>query len=374
MARPFRYTFILGLVAAGTALAAVGGWRYARASAPVSGPIILITIDALRADRLPLYGYSRVKTPAFDALGADGVVFERAYSHVPQPLPAHASLFSGRLPFETGVRDGVGFAVKDGERMLAEVLSDRDYATGAVVSSIALGRETGLAQGFAFFDDRFDEPDNPESPIRRSGEASERVAERWLQSAGTPRAFLFLHLADLHAPSAWASRVDQDEPYDGAVAHVDDIVGRLMKYLKGHQLYDQSTIILVGGHGEGLGSHGELAHGLWVYDEAVHVPLVVKQAAGEGAGRRVTDLVQHVDLMPTILDLAKAPVPNNLRGQSLKPLLAGPGHLPRRLAYAESLLGTWTVFGNQRQAAAVRAEARRTLATPRAAIPAPAQE
>src|SRR5204862_610341 len=108
VSRLVRYTFIIVLAALGTTLAAVGGWRYARASAPVSGPIVIISIDTLRADHLPTYGYKNVRTPAIDALAADGVVFERAYSHAPQTLPAHASLLSGQLPFETGVRDNVG--------------------------------------------------------------------------------------------------------------------------------------------------------------------------------------------------------------------------------------------------------------------------
>src|SRR5919107_1086567 len=131
----------------------MGGWRYARASAPVSGPIILISIDTLRADHLPVYGYGRVKTPAIDALAADGVVFERAYSHAPQTLPAHASLLSGRLPFETGVRDNVGFVVKAGERLLPQMLRDRGFATGGVVSTYLLRKETGVNRGFEFFDD-----------------------------------------------------------------------------------------------------------------------------------------------------------------------------------------------------------------------------
>ncbi|OGA44994.1 MAG: hypothetical protein A3G25_18350 [Betaproteobacteria bacterium RIFCSPLOWO2_12_FULL_63_13] len=135
MARPFRYTFILVLVAVCTVLAAVGGWRYARASAPVSGPIIILSVDALRADHLPVYGYRDLRTPAIDALAADGIVFERAYSHAPQTLPACTSLLSGRLPFETGVRDNVGFSVREAERLVAEILRDRGYATGAVVSS-----------------------------------------------------------------------------------------------------------------------------------------------------------------------------------------------------------------------------------------------
>src|SRR3977135_1804158 len=130
MSRQVRFSLILVFAAVGTALAAMGGWRYARASAPVSGPIIVISIDTLRADHLPAYGYTHVKTPAIDALAADGVVFERAYSHAPQTLPAHASLLSGQLPFETGVRDNVGFTVKTGERLLPQMLRDRGFATG----------------------------------------------------------------------------------------------------------------------------------------------------------------------------------------------------------------------------------------------------
>ena len=94
-----------------------------------------------------------------------------------------------------------------------------------------------------------------------------------------------------------------------------------MRYLKAHQLYDQSTVILVADHGEGLGDHGEQAHGLFVYDDTLHVPLIIKRAAGEGAGRRVKAVVQLVDLVPTILNLAKAPVASNLRGRSLATLL-----------------------------------------------------
>src|ERR1700674_4637178 len=125
--RAFRFTFILALAAIGTCLAAAGGWRYARASAPVNGPIILISIDSLRADHLPAYGYRKVKTPAIDALAADGTVFERAYSHAPQTLPAHISILTGRLPFETGVRDNLGFTVKRSERLLPQALRERGY-------------------------------------------------------------------------------------------------------------------------------------------------------------------------------------------------------------------------------------------------------
>jgi tetratricopeptide (TPR) repeat protein len=343
LAHSFRYSFILASVAAGTTLAAVGGWRYARASAPVSGPILLISVDALRADRLPTYGHTRIETPAFDALSADGVVFDRAYAHAPMTLPAHTAMLSGRLPFETGVRGEAGFTVSGDERMLAEILSDRGYETGAVVSSFALRRETGLDQGFTFFDADLPppSPDAGSPTLDRDGGESVQVAERWLESIGTTRAFLFLHLAEPHRRHAPPERFVDLGPYDGEIAYVDEIVGRLVKYLKTHQLYDQSTIILVSDHGEGLGDHGEQAHGLLVHEETLRVPLIIKPAAGDGAGRRVSDVVQHIDLVPTILDLAKAPLPGDLRGRSLKPLLDGSGRLEPGVIYSESLFGRY---------------------------------
>jgi len=339
VARPLRFTFILFLAALGTTLAAVGGWRYARASAPVSGPIIVLSIDTLRADHLPAYGYKKVKTPAIDALAADGVVFERAYSHAPQTLPAHASLLSGRLPFETGVRDNVGFTVKSSERMLPQMLRDRGFTTGGVVSAYVLRKETGISRGFDFFDDEMP-PSSPElsiGQVQRDGAQSVGIAERWLDSIGTSRAFLFLHLYEPHKPYTPPERFAEYAPYDGEIAYTDELVGRLVRYLKSHQLYDRSTIILLSDHGEGLGDHGEQEHGLFVYDEAIHVPLIIKQESNVGAGRRVADLVQHVDLVPTILDLVKAPGSGGFRGRSLKPVLEGTGRLPATSVYSEAL-------------------------------------
>jgi len=339
VSRPLRFTFIVFFAALGTVLAAVGGWRYARASAPVSGPIIVVSIDTLRADHLPAYGYTKVRTPAIDALAADGVVFERAYSHAPQTLPAHVALLSGQLPFETGVRDNVGFTVKRGERLLPQMLRDRGFTTGGVVSSYVLRKETGISQGFDFFDDEMP-PSSPElsiGQVQRDGAESEAIAEHWLDTIGTSRAFLFLHLYEPHKPYAPPERFADYDPYDGEIAYADEIVGRLVRYLKSHQLYDRSTVILLSDHGEGLGDHGEQEHGLFLYDEAIHVPLVVKQEGNTGSGRRVADLVQHIDLVPTILDLVKAPGSGGFRGRSLKPVLEGTGTLPPPSVYAEAL-------------------------------------
>ena len=118
------------------------------------------SIDSLRADHLPAYGYRQIETPAIDALAADGVVFERAYSHAPQTLPAHASMLSGRLPFETGVRDGVGFVLPAAERLLPEMPRPRG-TTGGVVSTFLLRKETGISQGFTFFDGEMPRLDGP---------------------------------------------------------------------------------------------------------------------------------------------------------------------------------------------------------------------
>jgi choline-sulfatase len=345
VARPFRFTIIIVLVALGTGLAAFGGWRFARASAPVNGPVILISIDTLRADHLPAYGYKNVKTPAIDALAADGIVFERAYAHATQTLPSHASILSGRLPFETGVRDDIGF-VKTGERLLPQMLRDRGFATGGIVSAYVLRKETGISQGFDFYDNEMPpaSPDMSAERIKRDGAESEAVAERWLDQQRSQRVFLFLHLDEPHRPYAPPPQFVEYGPYDAEIAYADSLVGRLIGHLKEQQLYDRSTIMLLSDHGEGLGDHGEKGHGLFVYDETVHVPLIIKPAGGTRPGRRIADVVQHVDLVPTILDLAKAPNPGNLPGRSLTPLLDGTGTLPEPTVYSEAVYAR-THFG-----------------------------
>ena len=327
-----------------TCLAAVGGWRYARASAPVNGPIILISIDGIRADHLPPYGYADGRAPALAALAKDGILFERAYAHVPQTLPSHVTLLTGRLPFQTGVRDSVGFIVPQSERLLPEMLRDRGFATAGIVSSYLLRKESGIGQGFSFFDARLPKTALVTAEtLRRDGMEAEQIAEQWLATSGTERAFLFLHLDEPRRPSTAASPFPELDTYDGAIAYADRIVGRLVRYLKSHQLYDRSTLIVVSDHGEGLGDHGEQEHGLFVYEESLRVPLIVKLPANEGSGRRVKTPVQLVDITPTVLELAKAPIPDNLSGRSLKPALDSGREdaLRVRPVYSESLFGAY---------------------------------
>jgi tetratricopeptide (TPR) repeat protein len=219
------------------------------------------------------------------------------------------------------------------------MLRDRGFATGGVVSAYVLRKETGIGRGFDFFDGEMPQgsPELSIGQVQRDGALSVAIAERWLGSIGTSRAFLFLHLYEPHKPYTPPERFAEYAPYDGEIAYTDELVGRLVQYLKSHQLYDRSTIILLSDHGEGLGDHGEQEHGLFVYDEAIHVPLIIKQESNAGAGRRVADLVQHVDLVPTILDLVKAPGSGGFRGRSLKPVLEGTGRLQETSVYSEAL-------------------------------------
>jgi len=340
--RSVRYALILVLFALGTGLAAVAGWRYARTSSPVNGPIVLISVDSLRADWLAPYGGTRITTPAIARLARDGVVFERAYTHSPQTLPAHAALLSGRLPFENGVRDDAGPPWSTEHRVLAEMLSDRGYATAGIVSSFALRRGTGLARGFTLYDDELeDAPLNHLPAVRRSATESERRAERWLSAAGTSRAFLFLHL-DEHpsrpdAPAQMGgAEASPEASYARQVARIDEAVGRLVAYLEKQQLYDQSTVVLLSDRGKTLS--GEHTQGVSITEDTLRIPFIIKLPAGDRAGQRVATLVQLVDVVPTILDLAKAPLPRGLRGQSLDPVIRG-GELGERLVYAESQFG-----------------------------------
>jgi tetratricopeptide (TPR) repeat protein len=323
-------------------VAAVWWWR-APMRAP-GGPIIIISIDTLRADHLPIYGYRSVATPAIDALARDGVVFERAYAHAPQTLPSHASILSGRLPFETGVRDNIGFTIKPDMPLLPELLRARGYATGGAVSSFVLRKETGIDRGFDFFDSVMPEaaPDKPIGQIERRGEDTLAVAKRWMESLASPHCFLFLHLYEPHKPYAPPVRFAAYAPYDGEIAWSDENVGNLVAWLKARGQYDEATIVLLSDHGEGLGDHGELEHGLFLYDETIRVALVMKLPHGQRAGQRVSAPVQHIDVVPTLLDLAGATPPSGLRGRSLRPLLergedtgASPGF------YAEALYGRY---------------------------------
>jgi arylsulfatase A-like enzyme/Flp pilus assembly protein TadD len=303
-------------------------------------PVVLISIDTLRADRLPAYGATRVETPAIDRLAAEGVVFENAYAHVPLTLPSHASLLTGRLPYVTRVRSNIGSRLgPEVGPALPELLAARGYATGAAVSAYVLRGDTGLARVFDTYDDAFEVWESATlGALQRPGGDTVDAALAWLDGVGERPFFLFLHLFEPHTPyepvEPFLSRYP--EPYDGEIATADAILGRFLAELERRGLYDRALLVLTSDHGEGLGDHGEQEHGVLLYREVLHVPLLLRLPGAARAGERVAEPVQLVDVLPTITAAVGAATPEGLPGLSL--LEPPGGHLPAgRALYGETL-------------------------------------
>jgi arylsulfatase A-like enzyme/predicted Zn-dependent protease len=313
--RPVRRLF-LALAVTGATLAT---WSCGGAPPPRPGaPIVLISIDTLRADRLPAYGYARGETPAIDALAADGVVVERAYSTYPLTLPAHATMLSGLLPPNHGVRDNSGFRFDAAAHpCFPKTLAERGYATGAFVSAWVLRGATGLGDCFEVYDDDTGPPAG--NGEQRPGSATLARAAAWLEKLPGRPFFLFLHLFEPHAPYAppqpFASALA--DPYNGEIAAADAVVGELVALLRRLGRYDDALIALVSDHGEGLGDHGELRHGALLYQEAIRVPWIVKLPGTSWRGRKIAEPVSLVDLAPTLLGAVGVPRDAAFDGSSI---------------------------------------------------------
>jgi arylsulfatase A-like enzyme/thioredoxin-like negative regulator of GroEL len=277
-----------------------------------NAPVILISIDTLRADHLPLYGYKGVATPNIDALARDGVTFDNAWSHAPMTLPSHVSMLTGLVPPEHGVRDNVGFVFDSAaHRTLPQFLQARGYSTAAAVSSYVLRAETGLGAAFESYDDSIDpRPNATFREYQRDGHLTEAAAERWIATQSGKPFFFFLHLYEPHVPyqppEPFRSRY-ASAPYDGEIATADSIVGQFLDSLKKSGRYDDAIIVLTSDHGEGLGDHGEDQHSILIYQELVRVPLIVKLPKHRSAGTRIAAPVALSDITPTALDLTGTP-------------------------------------------------------------------
>ncbi len=270
-------------------------------------PVVLISIDTLRADHLPAYGYRNVDTPHLDAFRRDAILFQNAYSHCPMTLPSHLSMLTGLLPSEHGVRDNAGFHFDGAQHpSLPRLLHDRGYATGAAVSSYVLRSETGLGSLF----DAYDDATNARAgaafvDYQRRGDVTESVAETWIDAHGSQPFFYFFHIYEPHVPyeppepfrSRYASA------YDGEIATADAIVGKLLDHLKAKGIYDRAIIILCSDHGEGLNDHGEDQHSILIYREAIHVPLMLKLPSAKRANTSVDAPAQLADIFGTVLQL-----------------------------------------------------------------------
>jgi arylsulfatase A-like enzyme/Flp pilus assembly protein TadD len=283
-------------------------------------PVIVISIDTLRADHLPAWGYEGVQTPNIDRLRADGVLFRNAYSQVPLTLPSHVSMLTGLLPADHGVRDNIGYRFKSGTPTLPQTLERNGYATGAAVSAYVLRGNTGLSGIFGWYDDPITfAPGADLGAIQRPGNATAAAAQAWVASHASSPFFLFLHLFEPHTPydPPEPFRSAAATPYDGEIAHADAIVGGFLDDLRKRGIYDQAIVILMSDHGEGLNDHGEPEHGIFVYREAIHVPLIVKLPRNTTAGATVEDPVGLIDIFPTVLALTGLQTPQNLAGIAL---------------------------------------------------------
>jgi choline-sulfatase len=301
--------------------------RREKPAAPASRNLLIITLDTVRADRLGAFGYVGARTPQLDALARNGVMFADATAQAPITGPSHAAIFTGLYPARLGVRDNATTPLPDDARTLAEILSERGYATGGFIGAFILDRPYGFAQGFAAFDGGFTrvEP-GEEANVQRRGDAVVEAALRWLGSLPAGRPFLlWVHLYDAHAayepPEPFATEFAAS-PYDGEIAFVDTQVGRLVDALRARPDFDRTVIMAVGDHGEALGGHGEDEHGVFLYDEVLRVPWIV---FGPGAkrGHAVTEQVRTIDLFPTALDLLRIDPPGTIDGESLGMLLQG---------------------------------------------------
>lgn len=318
-------------------LAACGPRAGDKPEIPEGTPVVVISIDTLRADHLPAYGYKGVETPAIDALRADGVLFEKAYTPTPLTFPAHSSLLTGLLPAVHGIRDNVGYNLDPKLPFLPRILKGKGYATGGAVSAYVLQGKSGLDNGFDFYEDSVEFRANAGlGGMQRPGTETLKLSRQWLDSVHGRPFFFFFHIYEPHTPymppEPFASRYASK--YDGEVAAADRIVGDLLEELKRLKVYDKALIVVLSDHGEGLNEHGEEEHGVLLYKEAIQVPLLLKLPESQLSGATVSKPAQLTDVAPTVLSLLGMPVPADLKGVPLLDLMSD--QAPVRRIYSET--------------------------------------
>jgi arylsulfatase A-like enzyme/Tfp pilus assembly protein PilF len=292
-------------------------------------------------------------TPNLDALAQQGIVFSRAYSHVPLTTASHATILTGTYPQFNHVND-FGVPLSPALPYLPDLLHQRGYHTAAFVGSIVLDPLDGTAPGFdrgfdvynAGFHMRTHGADRYTTVERRAGDVISR-ALAWLAKRPRGPFFLWVHLYDAHdpyePPEPFKTRFAA-QPYNGEIAYVDSSVGKLLTALRAQGLYQNSLIAVTADHGEAFGEHGERTHGIFLYDETIHVPLLVKLPASRAAGKKIDTRVGLVDIAPTVLKEAGVAVPKEMQGEPLSGMWkpAPPGAksaaapIPDRPAYAET--------------------------------------
>jgi arylsulfatase A-like enzyme/tetratricopeptide (TPR) repeat protein len=309
--------------------------------------VILVTLDTTRADHLGCYGYPDIKTPNLDALARSGALFAQASAVAPLTLPAHSSIMTGMYPTYHGVRVNGNTALSQAQTTIAEALSEKGYKTGAFIAAFVLDGRWGLNQGFQVYDDRLDLKKYKHldlGGVQRPGNEVMDAALGWLETHKQERFFAWIHLYDPHTPyeppepfrTEYGGRGPAG-PYDGEIAFADQQVGRCVSWMQANGLERKTVLVVMGDHGEGLGSHGEGSHGYFVYDYAMHVPLLVVTPFAELRGIRVDSQVSAVDVFPTVLELCGLDTARKVQGRSLLPAMFHPGPDEKAYAYGESM-------------------------------------
>ena len=302
---------------------------FAFAAAASKPNLVLITVCTTRADRMGFLGAKGAVTPNLDRLAAESIVFEHAYAQAPGTVVSHATILSGTYPQSTGMSD-IGGTLSSSLPYLPELLKTKGYRTAAFVGSIDLDPSNGLAQGF---DRGFQTYD---AGVRRQSVgtgASPVQAKRSLAASGGQRSARTPRRPDqvMTNAAAWLTRNPQApfflwiqiDPhsaaasYDAGIAAADTAIGKLLAVLHQQKLDATSAVVLTASQGESLGAHGEETHGIFLYDETIHVPLVVRLPDAHPAAKRVLAKVRLVDIAPTLLEIAAIPVPSQMQGQSL---------------------------------------------------------
>ena len=309
--------------------------------------IALITLDTTRADHLPLYGYDKVKTPNLERLAAAGMVFEQCVTASPFTLPSHCTIMTGLYPTFHGVRINGDTAISEKHETMAKTLSRRGYTCGAFIGAFVLDGRWGLKRGFAHYDDDFDLSKYKQLDLGLVQRPSQEVVDAaiaWLSPRKEKPFFAWLHLYDPHIP------YDPPEPYrteyggrgvtgmyDGEIASMDAQIGRFYDWLNENDLTENTILILVGDHGEGLGEHGESTHGYYIYDYVVHVPLLIITPFAQFQNRRCPVQVRTIDILSTVEDMTGISPAKNQHGRSLLPLFYSASESEKRPAYSESM-------------------------------------
>jgi arylsulfatase A-like enzyme len=360
--------------------------RPGRPRAPLH--VVLVSIDTLRADRLGVYGHDRATSPRIDRLAAEGVVFERAYSHAPKTAPSHMSLMTGVHPDVHGVVNFTGrLDVQLNPRVptLAEILRSAGYRTAAVTGGGNVDRDLGFGRGF----ESYEQSDGDAAAI--FGRAIDRLDALAATRADGTRSpfFLFVHTFQVHDPylppaayralfadpgyagrivgdaerlgalagSDWGARhrafwagVDArssadlrhlHDLYDACIRFTDDELGRLLDRIDALGLAAGTLVVVLSDHGEEFLEHGRFGHDA-LFEELLRVPLVARVPDSEGRLRRgrVREVVRLVDVLPTVLELVGLPAPGHVEGRTLVPLLKGDAEAPRFLFAQDREKGT----------------------------------